>query len=51
MGYASGKVYGGELWNTLYMEAVLKQLRAEGMEVLSADVARISPLVHKHINF
>jgi TnpA family transposase len=39
------------LWNTLYMEAVLKQLRTEGMEVLSADVARLSPLVHQHINF
>jgi len=39
------------LWNTLYMEAVLTQLRTEGMEVLSADVARLSPLVHKHINF
>jgi Tn3 transposase DDE domain-containing protein len=33
------------------MEAVLKQLRTEGMEVLSADVARLSPLVHQHINF
>jgi hypothetical protein len=33
------------------MEAVLTQLRTEGMEVLSADVARLSPLVHKHINF
>jgi TnpA family transposase len=39
------------LWNTLYMEAVLTQLRTEGMEVLSADVARLSPLVHQHINF
>ena len=39
------------LWNTLYMEAVLTQLRTEGMEVLSADVARLSPLVHHHINF
>ena len=39
------------LWNTLYMEAVLTQLRTEGMEVLAADVARLSPLVHKHINF
>jgi TnpA family transposase len=38
------------LWNTLYMEAVLTQLRTEGMEVLAADVARLSPLVHKHIN-
>jgi hypothetical protein len=39
------------LWNTLYMEAVLKQVRTEGMKVLSADVARLSPLVHQHINF
>jgi TnpA family transposase len=39
------------LWNTFYMEAALKHLQSEGMEVLSADVARLSPLVHKHINF
>jgi TnpA family transposase len=39
------------LWNTLYMEAVLKQAQTEGMEVLAADVARLSPMVHKHINF
>ena len=39
------------LWNTLYMEAALQQLRAEGMPVAAADVARLSPLVHRHINF
>jgi TnpA family transposase len=39
------------LWNTFYMEAALKHLRSEGLEVLAADVARLSPLVHKHINF
>ena len=39
------------LWNTFYMEAALKHLRSEGMEVLAADVARLSPLVHKHIHF
>jgi Tn3 transposase DDE domain len=39
------------LWNTLYMEAALKQLRAEGAEVRDEDVARLSPLVHHHINF
>jgi TnpA family transposase len=39
------------LWNTLYMEVVLKQLQAEGRKVLPADVARLSPLVHQHINF
>jgi TnpA family transposase len=39
------------LWNTLYMEAALQQVRAEGISVASADVARLSPLVHRHINF
>ena len=39
------------LWNTLYMEAALNQLRAEGMEVNPEDVARLSPLIHKHMNF
>ena len=39
------------LWNTMYMDAALNQLRAEGLEVNSADVARLSPLIHKHINF
>ena len=39
------------LWNTMYMEAALNQLRAEGMEIKPEDVARLSPLIHKHINF
>jgi TnpA family transposase len=39
------------LWNTMYMEAALQQLRDEGMEVRDEDVARLSPLVHHHINF
>lgn len=39
------------LWNTLYMEATLQQLRSEGAEVSSADISRLSPLVHQHINF
>jgi hypothetical protein len=38
------------LWNTLYVEAALNQLRLEGHPVLEADVARLSPLVHEHIN-
>ena len=33
------------------MDAALDQLRAEGCEVNAADVARLSPLVHRHINF
>jgi TnpA family transposase len=39
------------LWNTIYMEAALNQLRAEGLEVKPEDVARLSPLLHKHLNF
>jgi len=38
------------LWNTLYLEAALNQLRLEGYPVGEADVARLSPLVHEHIN-
>lgn len=38
------------LWNTIYMDAALDQLRAEGFEVRDEDVARLSPLGHEHIN-
>jgi TnpA family transposase len=38
------------LWNTIYMEAALDQLRAEGFTVKDDDVARLSPLLHEHIN-
>jgi TnpA family transposase len=38
------------LWNTLYMDAVLAQLRAEGFKVLPDDEARLSPFGHEHIN-
>ena len=39
------------LWNTLYIEAALQQMRDEGPEVRDEDVARLSPLVYHHINF
>jgi TnpA family transposase len=39
------------LWNTVYIEAALNQLRAEGYEVKPDDVARLSPLGFKHFNF
>jgi TnpA family transposase len=39
------------LWNTLYMDAALQQLRAEAFPVHPTDVGRLSPLVHRHINF
>jgi hypothetical protein len=38
------------LWNTIYMEAVLGQLRKEGYPVNKEDQARLSPLIHEHIN-
>ncbi len=38
------------LWNTIYMDAALDQLLAEGFDVRSEDVARLSPLGFKHIN-
>ena len=33
------------------MEVARTQRRAEGLAVQAADVARLSPLVHTHINF
>ena len=39
------------LWNTRYMDAVLSKLQADGDAIADADVRRLSPLVHKHLNF
>jgi hypothetical protein len=33
------------------MEAALQQVRAEGVPAAATDVARLSPLVHRPINF
>ena len=38
------------LWNTLYMDAVLAQLRSEGYPVRPEDEVRLSPFGHEHIN-
>jgi TnpA family transposase len=38
------------LWNTIYMDAALRQLRAGGFDVYDEDVARLSPLAHQHVN-
>ncbi len=39
------------LWNTIYMDAALTQLREEGYPIRDEDVARLSPFIHeKHIN-
>ena len=38
------------LWNTLYMDAALQQMQREGVAIQPADVERLTPLRHKHIN-
>ncbi len=38
-------------WNTRYMQAALGLLEAMGHDVLEADIARLSPLKWRHINF
>ena len=38
------------LWNTVYMRAVLDQLKAEGQHVDDADVAHLSPARYAHLN-
>jgi hypothetical protein len=38
------------LWNTIDMEAILDQLRAEGNEVRDEDLACLSPLICEPIN-
>jgi TnpA family transposase len=38
------------LWNTLYMQAAIEQLRADGYPVLDEDIASLNPHVYDHIN-
>jgi len=38
------------LWNTIYIEAALEQLRKERFQIRDEDVGRLSPLIHDHIN-
>ena len=38
------------LWNTVYMSAVLDQLRSEGRNVDDGDVVHLSPARYAHIN-
>jgi hypothetical protein len=35
------------LWNTIYIDAALTQLRQEGYPIRDEDVARLSPFVHE----
>jgi len=38
------------LWNTVYIDAALNHLRAQGYPVRDEDVARLSPFMRKHMN-
>ena len=38
------------LWNTIYIEAALEELRRNGYPLHDEDVIRISPLICSHIN-
>ena len=38
------------LWNTIYMQASLDHLRRQLAEIREEDEARLSPLVHGHVN-
>ena len=38
------------LWNTVYIKAVLDQLKAEGQHVDDADMAHLSPARYAHLN-
>lgn len=38
------------LWNSVYLDAIVKQLRRQGYPVRDEDVARLSPLGWRHIN-
>jgi hypothetical protein len=38
------------IWNTVYMQAVLDQLRAENYSVREDDLAHLSPARFEHLN-
>ena len=38
------------LWNTVYIDAALNHLRAQGYPVRDEDVARLSPFMRNHVN-
>ena len=39
------------LWNTIYMNEAVDSLNSQGDGVNIEDLVRLSPLIHKHINF
>src|SRR5438477_647220 len=37
------------LWTTVYLDAAIRQLRAQGYPVLEEDMTRLSPFVSQHL--
>jgi hypothetical protein len=40
----------GTVWNTVYTQRILDQLRADGQLITTSEIEQISPLPHQHIN-
>jgi len=38
------------VWNTVYMAAVVEQLKQEGYPMQEQDLAHVWPTCHRHIN-
>jgi TnpA family transposase len=38
------------VWNTIYMQAVIAQVRAEGIEVEESDLVHLAPARYEHVN-
>ena len=38
------------VWNTVYMNAAIEQLKAEGYPIDEADIKHLSPARHEHVN-
>ncbi len=38
-------------WNAIYMQEVIQQARASGLDVRDDDLAHLSPLIWRHLNF
>ena len=38
-------------WNAIYMQEAIRQLRLNGMDIRDDDIAHLSPLIWRHLNF
>jgi TnpA family transposase len=38
-------------WNAIYMQEAIRQVRSGGMDISNDDIAHLSPLIWRHLNF